>query len=84
MLICRFFGVEGSNGGVSLVFASLVDENAATQILHYLTAEERDLLQDWLDGLHDLQARIAMLRRVDRVARGNFGDHRFCRDGVGE
>ena len=54
------------------------------QMLHYLTAEGRDLFQDWLDGLRDMRARIAILRRVDRVARGNFGDHRFCREGVWE
>jgi putative addiction module killer protein len=24
------------------------------------------------------------LRRIDRVAMGNFGDHRFCREGVWE
>ena len=51
------------------------------QILHYLTAEGRDPFQDWLDGLRDMRARIAILRRVDRVAMGNFGDHRFCREG---
>jgi putative addiction module killer protein len=54
------------------------------QILHYLTAEGRDLFQNWLDGLRDMRARIAILRRVDRVAMGNFGDHRFCREGVWE
>ena len=54
------------------------------QILHYLTAEGRDLFQDWLDGLRDMRACIAILRRVDRVTRGNFGDHRFCREGVWE
>ena len=53
-------------------------------MLHYLTAEGRDLLQDWLDGLRDMRARIAILRRIDRVARGNFGDHRFCQEGVWE
>ena len=54
------------------------------QILHYLTAEGRDLFQDWLDRLRDMRARIAIQRRVDRVALGNFGDHRFCREGVWE
>ena len=52
------------------------------QMLHSLTVEGRDLLQDWLDGLRDMRARIAMLRHIDRVARGNCGDHRFCREGV--
>ncbi len=54
------------------------------QILHYLTAEGRDLFQDWLDTLRDMRARIAIQRRVDRVTLGNFGDHRFCRAGVWE
>jgi putative addiction module killer protein len=84
MLIYRSFSVEGNNRSVSLVFVSLLGENPPMQILHYLAAEERDLFQDWLDGLRDMRARIAILRRVDRVARGNFGDHRFCREGVWE
>src|SRR5262245_48592617 len=54
------------------------------QILHYLTAEGRDLFQDWLDRLRDMRARIAIQRRADRLALGNFGDHRFCREGVWE
>ncbi|MGH8523047.1 MAG: type II toxin-antitoxin system RelE/ParE family toxin [Gammaproteobacteria bacterium] len=54
------------------------------QIIHYLTADDKDLYQDWLDGLRDMRARVAIQRRVDRLARGNFGDHRFCREGVWE
>jgi putative addiction module killer protein len=84
MLIYQSFSVEGNNRNVSLVFVSLLGENPPMQILHYLTAEGRDLFQDWLDGLRDMRARIVILRRVDRVARGNFGDHRFCREGVWE
>ncbi|MGH8629039.1 MAG: type II toxin-antitoxin system RelE/ParE family toxin, partial [Gammaproteobacteria bacterium] len=37
--------------------------------------------QSWLDGLRDMRARVAIQRRVDRLANGNFGDHRFCREG---
>ena len=84
MLLYQSCSVAGHNRGVSLVFVSLLDENLPMQILHYLTAEGRDLFQDWLDGLRDMRARIAILRRVDRVVRGNFGDHRFCREGVWE
>jgi putative addiction module killer protein len=54
------------------------------QIIHYLTADDKDLFQDWLDGLRDMRARVAIQRRVDRLARGNFGDHRFCREAVWE
>lgn len=53
-------------------------------ILHYLTESGRDLYQDWLDGLKDMRARVAVQRRVDRLAAGNYGDHEFCREGVWE
>jgi putative addiction module killer protein len=36
------------------------------------------------DALKDLKGRVAIQRRVDRVERGNFGDHKFCQDGVWE
>jgi putative addiction module killer protein len=34
--------------------------------------------------LKDLKGRIVIQRRIDRVANGNFGDHKFCQDGVWE
>jgi len=54
------------------------------EILHYLTASGDDPYQLWLDALKDLKGRVAIQRRVDRVERGNFGDHKFCKDGVWE
>jgi putative addiction module killer protein len=53
-------------------------------VRHYLTAAGADPFQEWLEKLTDLTGRVAILRRVDRVAAGNFGDHRFCREGVWE
>ena len=35
-------------------------------------------------GLADLQARMAVLRRVDRIAAGNFGEHRYLDKGMSE
>lgn len=54
------------------------------EIWHYLTDGGRDPYQEWLDRLKDIRGRLAIQRRVDRLAIGNFGDHRFCRDGVWE
>jgi putative addiction module killer protein len=54
------------------------------QLLHYLNPAAQDIYQDWLDGLRDMRARIAIDRRVERLTRGSFGDHKFCRDGVWE
>ena len=54
------------------------------EIAHNLTPTGEDLFQSWLDELADVKARVAVLRRVDRAAVGNFGDHKFLRDGVWE
>ena len=54
------------------------------EICHYLTASGKDPYQGWLDELKDLRGRVAIQRRIDRIAKGNFGDHRFCREGVWE
>lgn len=54
------------------------------EIRHYVSASGRDPYQQWLDKLKDLKGRVAIQRRVDRMADGNFGDHKFCRDGVWE
>jgi putative addiction module killer protein len=54
------------------------------EVRHYLTELGRDLYQAWLDGLKDMRARVAIQRRVDRLTVGNYGDHKFFRDGVWE
>jgi putative addiction module killer protein len=57
----------------------------AYSVEHYLTAEEhRDPYLDWLQRLRDNQAKVSVIRRVARIELGNFGDHKFCRDGVWE
>ena len=54
------------------------------EIVHYTTENGSNPYQEWVDGLRDNRARIAVLRRIDRAAQGNFGDHKACRDGVAE
>ncbi len=54
------------------------------EIQHYLSSDGRDLYADWLRKLKDVTAKIAVVRRVARLELGNFGDHKFCRDGVWE
>jgi len=54
------------------------------EIRHYLTASGKDPYQQWLDDLKDLKGRVVILRRIDRIADGNFGDHKFCQQGVWE
>jgi len=52
--------------------------------IRHAVVDGHDLYQEWMDGLRDARARVAVLRRVDRVAQGNFGDHKYCSDGVWE
>lgn len=54
------------------------------QVVHYRTKSGVDPVQDWLDSLKDRRVRAAALRRIDRAALGNFGDHKPCREGVME
>lgn len=56
----------------------------SVEIRHYVTASGRDLFQDWLDDLGDLKGRVVIQRRLDRILKGNLGDHKFCQDGVWE
>ena len=37
-----------------------------------------------MKGLRDPVAKVQVVKRVNRMEAGNFGDHKFCRDGVWE
>ncbi|WP_454739665.1 hypothetical protein [Cupriavidus necator] len=52
------------------------------EIRHYLTPDQRDIFDEWLRGLKDSTAKVSVVRRLNRAEQGNFGDHKFCRDGV--
>src|SRR6266567_4274235 len=53
-------------------------------VRHYLNDDGKDVFQEWLKKVRDPLAKGQVVRRVNRLAEGNFGDHRFCRDGVWE
>jgi putative addiction module killer protein len=53
-------------------------------VRHYLNDDGKDVFQEWLKNVRDPLAKGQVVRRVNRLAEGNFGDHRFCRDGVWE
>ena len=54
------------------------------EIRHYLSEDGKDVYQAWLRSLRDIKARIATVKRIDRMELGNFGDHKFCREGIWE
>lgn len=53
-------------------------------VRHYLTRDGEDLIAGWLRGLRDMQAKAAIIRRLNRLEQGNFGDFKPLRDGVHE
>lgn len=53
-------------------------------IRHYLGTNQKDIYLTWLKRLRDGVAKIQIVKRVNRIELGNFGDHKFCRDGVWE
>ena len=54
------------------------------EIRHYLTPDGKEVYLEWHRSLRDTRARIAIDRRINRLELENFGDHKFCRDGVWE
>ena len=54
------------------------------EIRHYLTQKDVDVFAEWREQLRDTKAKVAIDRRIYRAESGNFGDHKFCRDGVWE
>lgn len=46
--------------------------------------EQTETFRDWISSLRDLSGRIAILRRIDRVAHGNLGEIKPLGDGVSE
>ena len=54
------------------------------EIKHYIDSTGRDFFEDWRNQIRDVQARIAIDRRLMRLELGNFGDHKPLRDGIWE
>src|ERR1700721_300911 len=54
------------------------------EIQRYRTAEGKVPFTEWLRNLRNFVARAAIDRRILRMENGNFGDHKFCVDGVWE
>ncbi len=53
------------------------------RVLH-LVSGGKDLFGEWLAGLNDAVGRAAILKRINRLRGGNFGDRRFVGAGVWE
>ena len=53
------------------------------RIIHY-TDKGKDVFQEYVDSLRDVQGKSAITKATDRLEDGNFGKRHFCRDVVWE
>jgi putative addiction module killer protein len=54
------------------------------KIRNYIDSAGKDILFEWQRKLRDNVAKMSIDRRIYRLELGNFGDHKFCREGVWE
>jgi len=54
------------------------------KIRFYITATGKRIFAEWQSGLRDAKVKAAIIRRLNRVEQGNFGDHKYLKDGVSE
>jgi putative addiction module killer protein len=54
------------------------------EVRNYCTPAGRDVFAEWRNQLRDIQAKAAIIRRINRIEQGNFGDHKYLTDGVSE
>ena len=52
-------------------------------VIHY-EENGKDIFKEWIKSLRDTIGIKAINRAVLRMEQGNFGDYKFCRDGVSE
>lgn len=46
--------------------------------------KQTDTFSKWLHKLKDTKAKVSIIRRIDRIKKGNFGDHKPVGDNVSE
>lgn len=55
-----------------------------SEIRFYVDANGRNHFDEWVAGMRDAKAKVAVDRRVMRMREDNFGDCKVLRDGVWE
>jgi len=79
----RFFGKESTHGMSffcqKVAASSLLGEDGVC-----LRFSQKVPFAQWQDALNDPKVKTAIARRLYRMAQGNFGDCKPCRDGIWE
>lgn len=59
-------------------------ESSMAEVFHYIDANGRDLIDDWLSSLRDQRAVARIVARIERLELGLLGGCRSVRGGVRE
>ena len=54
------------------------------ELFRYQTVDGREPFTEWLKSVRSRQAKARILVRLERLAFGNFGDCKPCREGIKE
>ena len=54
------------------------------EVRNYVNSSGRDVFAEWRNRLRDTTAKAAIIRRINRIEDGNFGDHKYLKEGVSE
>ena len=54
------------------------------ELFFYKSSTGKVPFEEWLDKVSDLRARVKIEQRLDRLMKGNYGDHSPLRKGVTE
>ncbi len=62
----------------------MTDTPTPKRVVFYADGNGREPCNDWLNGLRDRKGRRCILRRIDRLKQGNYGDREPVGEGVTE
>lgn len=46
--------------------------------------KQTDIFSKWLKKLKDIKGKVSIIRRIDRIKQGNFGDYKSVGEGISE
>ncbi|MBA8667777.1 type II toxin-antitoxin system RelE/ParE family toxin [Holosporaceae bacterium 'Namur'] len=61
-----------------------MNKAATEKVIEIYNTNGKEPINRWLDSLKDITARVKVLRRIDRLVQGNYGDHRYLSGGLFE
>lgn len=62
----------------------MAQEARPRTVIRYCARNGTEPFSEWFDGLRSIDTQVRLLRRIDRMKNGNYGDFKSLKDGVFE